>query len=297
MITQSLTLCPVCRSNSVLKKRDSEIESGKEISFSYTFSPSHNRALAVYGCLECSHVFCSPIPDDIGVNYKDVVDQEYLKHQLSRNITNNEVLRVLKTHKSGGKLLDIGCATGDFIEVAQKMGFQSEGVEPSVWSSTIARKRGLVIHQELLKDFADQHLDEYDIVTLWGVIEHFSDPAAEIQRIQKVLKPGGILAIWTGDASSITALVLGRKWWYWQGQHIQYFTHRSLKKLVSNAGFDHLETHTYPFAASYETISNSLRRYKAHKFLTALAKPLFMFKRNYILKLPGEMFFIAQKNA
>ena len=241
-------------------------------------------------------MYCDPVPQDIGVNYKDVVDQEYLRHQNSRELASEAVLKVLKKIKPTGKVLDIGCATGDFLEVARKNGYDAEGVEPSAWSAAIARGRGFKIHEELLEDFAGKHAGEYDIVTLWGVIEHFANPTAEIERIKSILKPGGILALWTGDVDSSLSRLLGRKWWYWQGQHIQYFTHASMKTLVNDHGFEHTDTHLYPFAASFDTISNSLRRYRSHRILTTLLKPFFMIKPNWYLRLPGEMYFIAKRN-
>jgi 2-polyprenyl-3-methyl-5-hydroxy-6-metoxy-1,4-benzoquinol methylase len=287
--------CPVCKSHDVNEAYPPQITSGKDVSFSYTFSPEHSRTFAVFGCKKCGHKFCHPIPADIGVNYKDVVDEEYLKHAESRRLASRKLLRTLKSHRPAGRLVDIGCATGDFLTEAKAIGFESEGIEPCAWSADVARQRGFVIHQELLEQAADRHPQEYDVATLWGVIEHFADPAAEVERIARILKPGGLLAIWTGDVDSITSRVLGRKWWYWQGQHIQYFTNKSLERLLSNAGFEVVDNKLFPFAASYDTIFNSLKRYKSHRALTTLLKPVFAVQPIWYLYLPGEMFVIARK--
>jgi SAM-dependent methyltransferase len=274
-----------------------QITSGRAVSFSYTFSPEHSKTFGVYSCRKCSHKFCHPVPDDIGINYKDVVDEEYLKHDRSRQLASREVVRTLTEHKRDGKLLDVGCATGDFLEEAKNAGFDGEGLEPCAWSAAIARQRGMVVHQELLEQFAHKHPEEYDVATLWGVIEHFADPGAEVERLGSILKPGGLLAIWTGDTDSITSRLLGRKWWYWQGQHIQYFTHKSLERLLSKGGLQIVDSRIYPFAASYETLFNSLKRYRSHRVLTALLKPLFAIRPIWYLRLPGEMFVIARKVA
>jgi SAM-dependent methyltransferase len=272
-----------------------QIASGRDVSFSYTFSPEHSKTFGVYSCSRCSHKFCHPIPDDIGVNYKNVVDEEYLKHAPSRQLASRKVLRTLTEHRREGKLVDVGCATGDFVHEAKNSGFDSEGLEPCAWSAEIARRRGLVVHEDLLEQFANKHPGEYDIATLWGVIEHFADPAAEVERLARILKPGGLLAIWTGDTDSITSRILGRKWWYWQGQHIQYFTHKSLERLLSMGGLRIVDSKLYPFAASYETLFNSLKRYRSHRVLTTLVKPIFALKPIWYLHLPGEMFVIARK--
>jgi ubiquinone/menaquinone biosynthesis C-methylase UbiE len=288
-------ICPVCQSTDVVRKYGGEITSGKDISFSYTFSPEHSKTLDVYSCNACTHKFSHPIPEDIGVNYKDVVDDEYLKHQTSRQLTARKVLRTLTAHRRGGKLVDVGCATGDFVEVANQSGFDAEGLEPCAWSAGLARRRGLTVHQELLNQFADEHPGEYDVATLWGVIEHFADPGGEVERLAKILKPGGLLAIWTGDVDSIVSRILKRKWWYWQGQHIQYFTHKSLEHLLRTSGLEVVDSKLYPFAASYETLFNSLKRYHSHRALTFLSKPFFALRAIWYLYLPGEMFVIARK--
>jgi ubiquinone/menaquinone biosynthesis C-methylase UbiE len=266
----------------------------KEVSFAYTFSPKHSRAFGVQRCLDCTHVFCSPIPDDMAANYADVVDEEYLKHQVSREVSGKASAQVIQKQVRSGKLLDVGCATGDFLMAAKGLGFQAEGLEPSHWSSEIARNRGLTVHRDFLETFADKHPHEYDVVTLWGVIEHFADPVAQVKNMKRLLKPGGIIALWTGDVDSITSRLLRRRWWYWQGQHIQYFTHQSIQRLFEDQSFEHLKTGLYPFGATHGTISNSLRRYPAHKLLSALIKPVFVLKPSWLLRLPGEMFFMAR---
>ena len=291
------SICPLCRSARLKEVYKPQIASGSEISFSYTFSPAHSRTFGVVRCLDCTHVFCAPIPDDVSAHYVDVVDHEYLKHALSRKLTASSLVKVLQRYRPGGKLLDIGSATGDFLDVAEKEGnYIVEGLEPCVWSSEVARKRGLTVHREFLEDFSKEHKEQYDAVTLWGVIEHIADPVAQVGRIKTLLRTGGIVALWTGDVDSVTSHFLGRKWWYWQGQHIQYFTHSSLLRLFRVQGFEHLTTGRYPFAASFETISNSLSRYRSQKIFTTLLKPLFAVKPVFFLRLPGEMLFIARKS-
>jgi SAM-dependent methyltransferase len=289
--------CPVCLSTSTRVLYESQIASPEEVSFSYTFTPAHSKTFRVMQCEACTHAFCAPIPADIARHYKEVVDEEYLRHEGSRRLSAKALLSVLGRLKPSGRLLDVGCATGDFMLAAQSAGYSVEGIELSSWSSSIARERGLTIHREYLDAFAPKHPAEYDVVTLWGVIEHFADPRRELRNIAAVLRPGGLLAIWTGDVASVTSRVLGRKWWYWQGQHIQYFTHKSLSRLVVDAGLEPAANKLYPFAASFDTISNSLRRYRSRDLLLSLVKPLFRVRPTWYLRIPGEMFFIARKPA
>ena len=289
--------CPVCGSNATHQKHPAEIVAPEQVSFSYTFSPSHSKTFQVMRCDSCTHVFCAPIPSDIARNYQDVVDEEYLRHSSSRQMSAVPLLSTLRRYQPRGRLLDVGCATGDFLLAAREQQYSVEGIELSDWSSRIARGKGLSVYREYLDVFAPRHCDEYDVVTLWGVIEHFADPRREIRNIVDVLRPGGIAALWTGDVDSVTSRLLGKKWWYWQGQHIQYFTERSLTRLLREAGLDPVATRLYPFAASLETLANSLRRYRSRDLFLSILKPLFRVKPTWYLRIPGEMFFLARKSS
>jgi 2-polyprenyl-3-methyl-5-hydroxy-6-metoxy-1,4-benzoquinol methylase len=287
--------CPVCDSVETQPWYPAEIQDAEQVSFSYTFSPHHNRTFQVLRCRICTHAYCFPIPADIARHYRDVMDEEYLRHETSRILSAGAVLEVLKKHRPCGRLLDVGCATGDLLVAATRLGFEAEGLELSDWSSTIARKRGFTVHQERLGGLAERSPATYDLITLMGVIEHFAQPREELAHLSRLLKPGGILAIWTGDVDSSLSRILGRGWWYWQGQHIQYFTRRSLTRLSRDAGLHVVATSLYPFAATQDTIGNSLRRYRSHRFLTWLLRPLFALKPVWLLRLPGEMLHLARR--
>lgn len=287
--------CPICGGSDLDEYRAAEIGSLEEVSFSYSFSPANNRTFRVVRCKGCTHLFCSPVPERVTESYHDVVDEEYLRHAESRQLAAASVLDIVKPHMPGGRLLDVGCATGDFLEAARAAGFAAEGVELSTWSCGIARERGFTVHQEPLATFAARGAEPYDVVSLIGVIEHFADPRAEMANIARILRPGGLVVIWTGDASSWLARALGRRWWYWQGQHIQYFTHQSLMRVAQSSGFEHVVTGRYPFAATAATITNSLQRYPFSRGLSAAAGLAFKLKRIIYLRLPGEMLFLARR--
>lgn len=287
--------CPVCGSGDAHTWYPADLHDAEQVSFSYTFSPQHNRTFQVLRCRACTHAYCCPIPGNIAQRYRDVIDEEYLCHETSRTLSAEAVLRALKPRGLAQRLLDVGCATGDSLVAAKRLGFEAEGVELSDWSSGLARTRGFKVHQEYLETLAQGAPQAYDLITLMSVIEHFSSPRAELNHLRRLLKPGGVLVIWTGDVDSMLSRILGRRWWYWQGQHIQYFTHRSLVKLIDEAGLDVVATRLFPFAATMGTITNSLRRYRPHKLVTWFVRPLFALKPVWFLRLPGEMLLLAQR--
>jgi len=76
---------------------------------------------------------------------------------------------------------------------------------------------------------------------MFGVIEHFSNPTEEIAAAQRSLKPGEYLLIYTGDVGSLAARIPRKKWWEYQGVHLQYFSKKSLDMLLKRIGFEIVE--------------------------------------------------------
>ena len=285
--------CIICKSKNI-KILYPDTLGNKLPEFGYNFSPNSQNTYQMVSCGECSHIFSFPIPDDIYSAYIEVVDHAYLKNELQRIDTAQKVMQyILRCKKQGGVLLDVGCATGDFLRVARNY-FAVEGLELSQWGAKIALERGLKIHQCLLGDI--KGAEKYDIVTLWGVIEHFQNPLEEMHEIHRLLKPNGIVCIWTGDASSWIAKLLGKRWWYYMGQHIQVFTEKSLDVTLKKAGLERVKIQTYPYVMTLKSVAASLQRYRALGWIAnALLNNDFLGKYCLTLKISGEMFAIYKK--
>ena len=261
--------------------------------FDYNFSPDHNLTYRIVKCLECGHGYSSPRPEKLFVNYKEVIDEVYVKNGAQRIETAKNAILHLRKFKPSGRLLDVGCATGDFLSVAEGY-FDAEGIEPSQWSAEIAQRRGFIVHECELGEFIGSEL--YDIITLWGVIEHFENPMKEVAHMRRLLRADGLVSLWTGDFDSILSKILGRKWWWVQGQHINLFSKRSLCTLFENNGFAGVNIRAYPYVMTMKSISESLGRYA---LITKLTKCIFNAKlfidRKITIMLPGEMFATFRK--
>jgi 2-polyprenyl-3-methyl-5-hydroxy-6-metoxy-1,4-benzoquinol methylase len=288
---KDVVLCPVCGSKNQKTLYPDTL--GDDLPpFDYAFSPDHMRTYKVVKCESCSHAFCIIPHKNLWENYQSVVDSEYLSRQDAHLLTARKVVEVLIKFIDGGKLLDIGCATGDFLSVAQEH-YSVEGLELSRWSSEIAKKRGFKIHTCPINELPSD--TKFDVVTLWGVIEHFESPKAEIEKISSVLKPGGHVCLWTGDIDSWLARLLGKNWWYIQGQHIQFFSKKSLNRLFLDTGFKNVTIEKYPFTANLYSLSKSFFRYKKIKSITKILFENKVTKDMVItLKLPGEMLAIYE---
>jgi SAM-dependent methyltransferase len=226
-------------------------------------------------------------------NYVDVEDSAYLKNQRQRTATAVLVVKKISEFKGSGHLLDIGCSTGDFLNVA-KGTFSVEGLELSTWAADAAQRSGLRIHRKQLAEFRPEVT--YDVITLWGVIEHFEYPVQELKNLSRLLNSGGLVCLWTGDFDSLFSKMLGERWWYILGQHIQYFTRRSIERLFRDQGYALVSSSDYPYVLSCDAIAKSLARYPAiGKIAKAAVSLLGIGNWNVTFRLPGEMFLIFRK--
>jgi len=133
-------------------------------------------------------------------------------------------------------LLDVGAYTGVFVEIAGRHGWEAWGLEPSQWAVGEARTHGLRMIEGTLET-ADLPEAWFEVVTMWDVIEHVTDPSDQIQRAYRLLKPGGVLAVHTMDIDSLFARVMGGRWPWLMEMHIYFFSRRTLSAILEKAGF------------------------------------------------------------
>src|SRR5207248_2562579 len=137
-----------------------------------------------------------------------------------------------------GRVLDVGCATGDFLMSARARGWDPIGVDPSP-AAAQARAAGLPIRGKTIQD-ADVRPHSVDLVTFWDVLEHLPDPVADLRRAGTLLGPGGMVALTVPDAGGAVARLSGRRWFGYKtaGEHLQFFTGSTLSRVLRAAGFD-----------------------------------------------------------
>lgn len=209
---------------------------------------SYRRHGQIVRCNGCGLVYMNPRPieEEILQRYQSVVDLVYLEGKKGRYVTFDRALKKIEALKPKGRILDVGCYAGFFLEVANRRGWDTFGVEPCSWACEYARRElGLDVRQGELKDvnFPSKH---FDVVTLWDVLEHLVDPLMTFKEIHRILKEDGLLCLTTINIDSAFASLMGRMWPELMQMHTYYYSKDTLKKLLYKANFEiiKIESHT-----------------------------------------------------
>lgn len=200
-------------------------------------------------CSQCGLVYQNPRPTfaEMAAHYPP----QYVPYQIGSTRRVSWLLRqaydyglrkrsrFVTRHKLEGALLDVGCATGEFLQGMRRQGgWQVHGVELTPEVAQIARDRHqLDIFTGTLEQAA-YPAKRFDVVTLWDVLEHLYDPAATLREIHRILKDDGILLIRVPNLASWDARLFGR---YWAGldapRHLYIYTPQTLTQLLRQNGF------------------------------------------------------------
>ena len=169
---------------------------------------------------------------------------KYLEEKVYIQATFNKRLKIINKFCRKGRLLDIGCAFGFFLELAGNNGWDVQGIEISEHAYNYAKNvLKLPVLNKTLEE-AGFKKNSFDVVTLFDVIEHMPDPKSTLKGIRKILKPNGLLVVTTPDIGSITAKILGKNWEEIRRvrEHIYFFSEYTLKKILESLNFEVLKT-------------------------------------------------------
>ena len=224
-------------------------------------------------CCACGLYFLSPRPiqADIETYYPDsyvayrpaIEDEKWRIMRWKRRRNQRSRVDSVTKYKQTGKLLEIGCATGNYLVEMRKNGWDVYGVELQTEAASYARNRfNLDVKTGDLLDV--NYPDHYfDVVTLWDVIEHTYNPLAILKEVRRILKPGGIVVFSQPDVASKGAKQFGRTWiGYDSPRHLYLFAGNSLHMVLEQSGLNllaqeyFLETY-HTWVASLHTKLNS----------------------------------------
>lgn len=154
---------------------------------------------------------------------------------------NDQRVKLIKSLFPKGKLLDIGCGQGFFLYHAQQENFAVAGIDVSSQAIEFCKQTFhiKVYLQNISQDFK---LDEkFDVITMWHILEHLSDPLGFLKKLHRNLSPEGILVIEVPNIHSLKFLLASNENRWIGGNHPRhhkfFFSWETLRNLLINAGY------------------------------------------------------------
>ncbi len=204
-------------------------------------------------CQNCQHIYlkCRPLAKDLKKIFtKEYFNEKYIQENVNvqycyekdkKNIVAFARKRfdTIEKYLKPGKVLDIGCALGFYLEEGRKRGWEPYGIEISEYAANYAiQKLGLDV-QTVDMEKAVFKKNFFDFITLWLVMEHFVDPVKKLKKISQWLKKGGFLGIKVPHAGGLT-FKFNFDTWVKQHTEDHYCDYNisNMTRLLDKIGFD-----------------------------------------------------------
>jgi len=286
-----MNFCPVCSS----KNRKNYL-----LKDDFTF----------FRCSDCKFIWVDILGVDLSGYYDnsnylhDKIGKGYVDYEADKapmNPVYTSLLDKIKKYNQGKRLLDLGAASGYFLDVANQNDYFSEGIEinPSAVKEGLAKGRKIKQADILKNDYPE---NSFDVITAFDLLEHLPPAklADYIGVIRKILATNGILAVITVNTASWWAKIFGKKWHtFLPPEHISYFNDKNARLFLENNGFEILEIKTVHKIFSLQYIFNFLYRWQGLSLWLGITR--FLEKRPWLgelslkLYLGDNMIILARK--
>lgn len=207
-------------------------------------------------------------------NYQYTVDYSQALPKLYSRFDRH--LNLLKKYQAKGKLLDVGCGTGDFLRYVKSVSnsYNIYGIEPNyILRRAASKNTGKKIKNGRLNHIPYKN-NYFDLITCYDVLEHDQELKNNILELRRVLKTGGTLLIQAPNYQSLMAQVTGDKWdWWCIPDHILHFSPSFLANYLSSNGFLILSNQTYE---DQQDFLSNIRGVYARNYLTKLLYLVFI---------------------
>ncbi|MEW5768061.1 MAG: methyltransferase domain-containing protein [bacterium] len=236
----------------------------------------------VVKCQECGLVYVNPrlteealgsiYSEDYHTDSPDEVKEE-------RREFFKEKIAWMNQYQSRGKILDVGCSTGLFLQEAKAAGWDAYGIDISEEAAQYARRNyGLEVTAGKLNESKFEPAF-FDAVTFWDSLEHVPDPYQDLLKAREILKPDGFIFISTPNIDGLiprtTYCLCGKTFGIWEHPtppgHIYQFSQKTLTALLNKAGFDLLDSYSenipfrYTLGKLEEAVIDKIKAWRGEK--------------------------------
>lgn len=267
---EKITHCPVCEATSFSNYLNV---------VDHTVS---KKEFKIQECNHCNFLFTNPRPEasEIGQYYQsedyishhdEAKDMMSMMYNSVRKYTINQKLKLINTLvPSKGKLLDIGCGTGNFLQVCKDNHWQTMGTEPNAEARKIAAAR---TKSEIIENIGmiSTPGDSFQIITMWHVLEHVHQLNETIAWLQKQIDTNGKIIIAVPNPQSSDAIKYGHLWAaYDVPRHLYHFTRASMKALLAKHGLQIDQIKPMWFDSYYVSMLSSKYKHGNAQFIESI---------------------------
>jgi 2-polyprenyl-3-methyl-5-hydroxy-6-metoxy-1,4-benzoquinol methylase len=235
----------------------------------------------LHRCNNCSFLFTNPRPRaiEIGLYYqsdryvshagdKQNLSFMYKVYDVVRDYSIKQKLKLIKSYHPNGKLMDLGCGLGYFLNgVVKDKTFDALGVDVSTEAiDYVKQKFGYAVLGEDKLDTIEEH--SFDVITQWHVLEHVHLLNERMQQLKRMLKPNGTLFIAVPNSNSWDAKHY-REFWdgYDVPRHLYHFNQKSFGLLMQKHGFEVIQTKPMIFDAPYISMRSEVLKESGLSFV------------------------------
>ena len=218
-----LRACPVCNSNE----------------HEFLFDKSGGTYVK---CKSCTMVFTNPVFTEAALNeyytnldtgQAQIVEEDSDFYREIYTLGLDSIFKFINK----GAILDIGCSSGFFLDIAKEKGLSTLGIELGVAEAELCEKRGHTVFTRPVEEV--KFKEQIDVITLWDVFEHIPSPNKYLQSLSKILSDKGVIFMQIPSSGSLAAKIMRDKTKMFDGvEHVNLYNPSTIKKTVEVNGFE-----------------------------------------------------------